>query len=82
MLLCLSRLKQPTLWTAMQVDCCVASGISQLVTRISWTSMGLNGSINGTALSSELKHLCLNNYHMHQNLTWTAINKFKNIFIQ
>ena len=55
---------QPAIWIELQGDCCNASGITcdiQRVTQISWNTMNLNGSINGTALPSDLLSLTLYN---------------------
>ena len=56
---------QPSTWTALQSDCCTASGItcdgSQRVTEIQWYFLGLNGVINGTAIPSSVTHLVLRN---------------------
>ena len=49
-------IKNPTLWTQLQGDCCIASGVycdgSQRVWQIDWNNNGLNGVINGTAIPS------------------------------
>ena len=53
--------KQPTIWTQLQGDCCSATGVdcngSQRVYKILWYSMGLNGSLNGTAIPSTVDYL-------------------------
>ena len=58
--------KSPNTWSALLSDCCSASGItclSQRVTEISWGFMGLNGTINGTAIPSSVTYL-----YFHSNL--------------
>ena len=54
---------QPGIWTALQSDCCTASGVTcfgiQRVTQISWNNLGLNGTINGTAIPSSVIILSL-----------------------
>ena len=56
--------KQPTIWNALNNDCCSADGVtcdqSERVTEIRWGSMQLNGTINGTAISSSVTWLGLN----------------------
>ena len=52
----------PTLWTELQGDCCSATGVvcfNQLVISISWSNMGLRGTINGTAIPSGLTFIDL-----------------------
>ena len=54
--------KQPAIWTQLQSDCCSTGGItctSQRVTQIDWSSMELNGTINGTAIPPSLTELSL-----------------------
>ena len=44
---------RPAIWTSLQSDCCLASGVtcvSQRVTQITWNSMGLSGFVNGSAV--------------------------------
>ena len=54
------HLIQPLFMSELQTDCCTKVGcISGRVTYISWTSKGLNGSINATALPSSLTNLFL-----------------------
>ena len=59
------HIKQPPIWTTLQTDCCTASGVtcdvSQRVTHISWRSLRLNGTINGTAIPSTLTNFELGN---------------------
>ena len=54
---------QPSIWEELHVDCCATTGIScdgnERVTWIIWTSRGLNGTINGTAIPSSVTHLFL-----------------------
>ena len=53
---------QPAIWTALQIDCCTANGVTcagQRVTGMGWYQMGLNGAINGAALPGSLNHLTL-----------------------
>ena len=53
---------QPVIWSALQTDCCTATGVtcvSQRVKQIVWTADGLDGVINGTALPSSLTNLIL-----------------------
>ena len=54
---------QPAVWSALQSDCCTASGVdcdgSQRVWRIEWYFLGLNGVVNGTAIPSSVTHLSL-----------------------
>ena len=60
-----AQAKLPALWTQLQSNCCTASGItcdgSQRVSQIDWDGIGLNGSINGTAIPSTVTHLSLDN---------------------
>ena len=53
--------KQPAIWASLQSDCCSASGvacdINQRVISISWTSLNLDGSINGSAIPPLLRTL-------------------------
>ena len=63
--------KRPLIWTQLQLDCCAATGVtctSQLVTGIDWRNMGLNGSINGTALPTGLQVLYLYNSLLTGNI--------------
>ena len=57
------NLRQPSIWSALQIDCCATSGITcdgnQRVSQINWSNMALYGTINGTALPSELIRLYL-----------------------
>ena len=58
------QVAQPIIWVQLQIDCCAANGIfcfGQLVTRIDWSNMGLNGFINETAIPPGLDHLWLHN---------------------
>ena len=56
---------QPGIWSALQGDCCnygatyVYCDGNQRVTQIYWNSIGLNGTINGTAIPSSLTQLYL-----------------------
>ena len=57
---------QPTIMTQLQTDCCIATGITcvnQVVTVISWgnagIAMGLTGTINGSAIPSNVTDLFL-----------------------
>ena len=54
---------QPLIWTQLQIDCCAASGVfcdgSQRVKLIHWNDMELNGTINGTAIPSNVELLWL-----------------------
>ena len=55
--------QQPAIWTQLQSDCCVVSGVtcsSQRVTQITWSNMNLNGIIDKTAIPSNLQTLDLN----------------------
>ena len=55
-------IKAPGVWTMLQTDCCVSTGITctnQTVTKISWNTMGLNGFINGSALPRGVTDLTL-----------------------
>ena len=66
--------KQPLIWTQLQMDCCAATGVtctSQLVTGIDWRNMGLNGSINGTALPTGLQILNLGQNILSGNVSAT-----------
>ena len=62
---------RPAIWTALQGDCCIASGVtcdvSQRVTQISWFNIGLNGTINGTAIPSSVTLL-----HLYNNAAITG----------
>ena len=52
------KTQTPSIWTQLEVDCCLASGItclSQRVTEIGWYSYGLTGFINGTAIPTLVK---------------------------
>ena len=55
--------KRPAIWTALQIDCCNANGVTcnvnERVDQISWPNMGLNGIINGTAIPSRVTLLFL-----------------------
>ena len=55
--------KKPAIWSALQTDCCTATGVNcdvnQRVLEIVWFSMGLNGTINGTAIPSSVTSLYL-----------------------
>ena len=54
--------QQPTIWTELLTDCCITNGVScvsQRVSQINWSSMTLNGFLNGTALPSGLQELDL-----------------------
>ena len=54
--------KQPSIWTQLQGDCCTVSSIvcaSNRVIRINWNAIGLNGTINGTAIPSSVTHLLI-----------------------
>ena len=65
------HLKQPSIWTALRGDCCVVSNIgctNQRVTGISFENLGLNGTINGTALPSQLYSLYLDNNKISGNI--------------
>ena len=56
---------RPAIWSVLQGDCCnfgatnVYCNGSQRVTQIDWYSMGLNGTINGTAIPSSVMYLYL-----------------------
>ena len=60
---------QSSIWTKLQVDCCsgdqntspYVTCTNQRVTQIVWTGLGLNGTINETALSTGLNSLNLGN---------------------
>ena len=46
---------QPNIWNQLEIDCCSTTGVTcnnELVVTIIWYSMGLNGTINGTAIPS------------------------------
>ena len=54
--------KQPAIWSQLLYDCCTADSVSctnQRVIDIEWYNMGLNGTINGTAIPSSLNYLAL-----------------------
>ena len=54
--------RQPAIWTQIQDDCCIASGITcvnQRITHIIWNSKSLNGFINGAFLPATLTNLGL-----------------------
>ena len=57
--------KQVAIWDALEMDCCASSGIvcnsQRRIVQITWNSMGLNGTINGTSIPSALQTLNLNN---------------------
>ena len=56
------RSQQPSIWSALQGDCCVADGItcvSQNVTEIDWSNKGLDGFVNGSAIPIGLTSLIL-----------------------
>ena len=56
------HIKQSTIWNALLFDCCSAGGVTcatQRVTQISWINLGLNGTINETAIPNGLTHLYL-----------------------
>ena len=62
---------QPTIWTALQVDCCTAEGVTCVadrVTQINWDNLGIDGNINGTALPSSLISLFAWNNGISGNL--------------
>ena len=56
--------QQPARWMQLQSDCCTVIGVycvGSRVIEISWYMMGLNGTINGTAIPSSVTSLYLNN---------------------
>ena len=57
------NIKQPTVWTQLQGDCCIAAGITcditPRVTSIVWRNMNLDGVFNGSMLPSSLNYLDL-----------------------
>ena len=61
------NVKRPSIWSALQGDCCISASTyvfcdgSQRVFNIEWNVMGLDGSINGTALPNKLQRLDLSN---------------------
>ncbi len=60
------HLVNPTLMNQVMTNCCTAPGISctgSNVTGISWINKNLNGTINGTAIPTQLSHFAL---HINQ----------------
>ena len=58
------QLAQPAIWTVLQGDCCTAIGVTcaiQRVTEIRWSSKGLDGYMNGSAIPSSVTLLSLYN---------------------
>ena len=57
------NIKQPTIWTQLQSDCCLASGITcndtPRVITIDWNNLNLNGFFNGSLLPSSIVTLKL-----------------------
>ena len=56
------NIKQPSIMSQLQSDCCIATGItctSQRITQISWPSVALDGILNETAIPSSLIYLNL-----------------------
>src|SRR5689334_20934346 len=56
---------QPSIWSAIQSDCCVTAQTkvtcdgSQRAIQLNWDLLGLNGTINGTAIPSKMLYLYL-----------------------
>ena len=51
---------QSVLWNSLQIYCCNSNGVTctnQVVTKIAWDTMGLNGFINGSAIPSGVTDL-------------------------
>ena len=64
------QVAQPLIWSALQTDCCIASGVTcvgQNVSKIDWHGMGLNGIINDTAIPSTVTVLDLHSYSLNGN---------------
>ena len=56
------NIRQPSIWTELQGDCCTATGIwcgSGRVNGIDWRSLGLTGTINSTAIPSLLEYFII-----------------------
>ena len=72
---------EPTIWSEMQSDCCLPLSVrcpSGIVTEIFWGSLGLNGSINATAIPSGLQILDLRfNYGLTGTLPRTLHDGFQ-----
>ena len=70
--------QQPNIWTALQGDCCASSSITcdvtQRIVQIHWHNMGLNGSINGSAIPSSLTYFGVGDNQLTGTvpLTWPA----------
>ena len=58
----------PTIWSLIQVDCCSFPGVkcdgNQRVYQINFFQLGLNGTINGTAIPSTVTYLSLSNNYL------------------
>ena len=75
------KTQQPAIWNQLNVDCCTAGGVtcvSQLVTRIEWGGMNLNGVINATAIPDGLQLIYLWNNQLTGSIpgTWPSELQF------
>ena len=78
------QIVQPTLWNELKADCCSSSGItctSQRVTQISWYNMGLNGTINGTAIPSNVTYLALNDNSLFGSMPSSLPNALVKLYL-
>ena len=58
---------EPIVFTALQTDCCSGTGyqipfvecVNQRVNKVNWYNVGLNGTLNGTALPNAIQYLDL-----------------------
>src|SRR5690242_17019977 len=77
--------KQTFIMNQINSDCCSASGVtcvSQRVTRISWSSMGLDGTIIGASIPPLLQYLWIQRNaitgsipdSLPSSLTWIALD--------
>ena len=56
--------KQPSIWSALKVDCCGAVGVvctAERITQVQWATLGLNGTINETAIPPLVTDVFLEN---------------------
>ena len=75
------HLRRPTIWNQLQINCCNSTGITcagNVLNSISWGNMGLNGTVNSTAMYfNGLQYLWLQNNKITGNLP----NSFPSGFI-
>ena len=75
---------QPSIWTALNSNCCLANGVSctnQFVTQLQWHGMGLSGTINGNFIPLGMTLLNLGNNLLTGTIPTNLPNSLKSLYL-